>query len=207
MGMERTSRAEIRSRRIFHWIAPFYGMFFTRQARYYATLLDKAQWEIDLSGIRTVLDVGCGTGALCSVMSRRGFAVTGVDPVRRMLDIAARRLDGTGVVLLKGNVLEGLPFENGSLDLVIASYVAHGMNAVDRRTLYAEMNRIARNLVIFHDYNHRRSVVTDLIEWLEGGDYFAFIRDARTEMKAAFQDVRVLDVGKRASWYVCVPKA
>ena len=205
MEMERPSRTESRSRRIFHWIAPLYGLFFDRQARHYATVLETAQSGLDLSGIRTVLDVGCGTGALCSVLVRTGRAVTGIDPVRRMLDIAERRLAGTGVVLLQENVLEGLPFENGSFDLVIASYVAHGMSLGDRRTLYAEMSRIARNLVILHDYNHRRSVVTDLVEWLEGGDYFAFVRNVRTELKAAFQDARVLDVGKRASWYVCVP--
>jgi hypothetical protein len=71
--------------------------------------------------------------------------------------------------------------------------------------MYAEMGRIARKLVVFHDYNQRRSIVTDLVEWLEGGDYFGFIQKARAEMKDRFLDVRVLDVGKRAAWYVCVP--
>jgi ubiquinone/menaquinone biosynthesis C-methylase UbiE len=205
MGNGSGSRSMSRSSRVFHWIAPFYGLFFDRQARHYAVVLEEVQKSIDLSGCHAVLDVGCGTGALCSVFRRRGLAVTGVDPVQRMLDVAARKLRGCAVDLIQASVLEGIPVADRSFDLVIASYVAHGLKEDERRAMYAEMGRIARKLVVFHDYNQRRSIVTDLVEWLEGGDYFGFIQMARAEMKDHFLDVCVLDVGKRAAWYICVP--
>jgi ubiquinone/menaquinone biosynthesis C-methylase UbiE len=41
---------------------------------------------------RSVLDLGCGTGALCCALAERGHAVTGVDPAGAMLDVARRKL-------------------------------------------------------------------------------------------------------------------
>jgi ubiquinone/menaquinone biosynthesis C-methylase UbiE len=38
-----------------------------------------------------VLDLGCGTGALCCALAERGHSVTGVDPAGPMLAIAAKR--------------------------------------------------------------------------------------------------------------------
>jgi len=67
------------------------------------------------------------------------------------------------------------------------------------------MSRITRNYVIIHDYNSEKSLVTSIIEWLEGGDYFRFILNAEEEMQKYFKEVRVIDVDKRASWYICKP--
>ena len=202
-----------RSNRIFSGIAPLYGLFFARQKRHYAAVLDDVRSSVDLSLYMSVLDVGCGTGALGSVLSDRGFAVTGVDPVRGMLDIAARKLAGASagkpsanpVALVQASVLERLPFDDNSFDVAIASYVAHGLSAPDRQRMYAEMGRVARHLVVFHDYNMHRALLTDIAEWLEGGDYFEFIKAARSEMEQNFRSVRVVDVGPHAAWYVCVP--
>jgi ubiquinone/menaquinone biosynthesis C-methylase UbiE len=40
---------------------------------------------------RTVLDLGCGTGALCCALAERGHEITGVDPAAAMLDVARRK--------------------------------------------------------------------------------------------------------------------
>ncbi len=196
---------DVRSLRVFSWIAPVYGLFYQRQKRHYESVLDAVLPQIDLSPYRSVLDVGCGTGALCAVLSQRGHTVTGIDPVRKMLAIAASHTLENPVGLVRASVLERLPFDDKSFDVVIASYVAHGLKEDDRKVMYAEMDRIARYLVVFHDYNHRRAIITDLVEWFEGGDYFNFVKKARPEMKAHFRDVRVIDVSKRAAWYICVP--
>jgi ubiquinone/menaquinone biosynthesis C-methylase UbiE len=196
---------DTRSNRIFSGIAPVYGLFFDRQRRHYDAVLNDVHNALDLPAQASVLDVGCGTGALCSALNERGFVVTGVDPVRRMLDIAARKLAGKPVDLVQASVLERLPFADKSFDLAIASYVAHGMSKPEREIMYAEMSRVARRLVVFHDYNTKRSLLTDFAECLEGGDYFAFIKSARAEMERNFRTVRVLDVGPHAAWYVCEP--
>ena len=190
---------------VFHWIAPIYGLFYASQRRRYAAVLDMAQHEVDLSGYRTIIDVGCGTGALCSVLSQRGFVVTGVDPVKRMLTIAATKQEDGAVEFVQASVLETMPFEDRAFDVSIASYVAHGLRECERETMYAEMSRVTKHLVIIYDYNGKRSLLTDAIERLEGGDYFSFIRNARAEMEKHFRGVRVVDVGERAAWYVCRP--
>jgi len=196
-----------RSRRVFSWIAPIYGLFYRRQVRHYEAVLDAVRPEVDLGRHASILDVGCGTGALCAVLSRRGHETTGVESVQRMLDIAEGHALENPVTYVRASVLDRLPFEDGRFDVAMACYVAHGLSAADRRTMYAEMARVARSLVILHDYNERRSLLTDIAERLEGGDYFAFIRTVRSELLDAFAEVRVIPVGPMASWYVCVPRS
>lgn len=190
---------------LFDLIAPIYGLFYDYQKKHYSSILDKAQNELDLSSYQTVIDVGCGTGALCSVLNQRGFTVTGVDPARKMLNIARKKQENKAIKFIKASGLERLPFEDKSFDVSIASYVAHGLKADERKIMYAEMSRISKYLVVIYDYNENRSVITDIIEWLEGGDYFNFIKEAEREMKEYFHDVRVIDATLRAAWYVCAP--
>src|SRR5215471_5871396 len=39
----------------------------------------------------SVLDLGCGTGALCCALAERGHRVTGVEPAAAMLEVARRK--------------------------------------------------------------------------------------------------------------------
>lgn len=167
---------------------------------------------MDLTSYGTVLDVGCGTGALCSVLSGKGLVVTGVDLAERMLDIARRQPENKNVAFIQANVLERLPFGDKYFDISIASYVAHGMQQSDRKRMYSEMSRVTRDKVIIYDYNQKRALMTSMIEWLERGDYFRFIKDAENEMrncvsdmKGCFSEVKVVDVDTRASWYISTP--
>ncbi|MEL7658427.1 MAG: hypothetical protein AAGU75_21255, partial [Bacillota bacterium] len=82
------------------------------------------------------------------------------------------------------------------------SFVAHGLQPEERKVLYREMYRITKHLIIIYDYNERRSILTNVIEWLEGGDYFNFIKTVKVELEECFQDVQVLDLGEHASCYV-----
>lgn len=52
-------------------------------------------WSADPAGVRTVLDVCCGTGRLAAELLLRGFAVTGVDASPAMLGLARIRLGGS----------------------------------------------------------------------------------------------------------------
>ena len=199
--------------RLFDTIAPIYGLFFHWQRRRFLRIMEDMQKELDLSGYNTALDVGCGTGALCSVLSDKGLKVTGVDPAARMLSAAGGRPENKGVTFIRASALERLPFEDKSFDIVIASYVAHGLQKEGRKKLYAQMGRLARNKVVIHDYNQNRSPLISLIEWLEHGDYFGFIKAARDEMENCFSDMRqcfafvqVADVGPNAAWYICTPR-
>lgn len=202
-----------RDNRLFNRIASVYALFYPLQQRSYARIIDQAKQRFDLTQFDSVVDVGCGTGALCSVLKSRGMAVTGVDPAVNMLRAARKKPGNAGITFIEADVLKTLPFADDAFDLAIASYVAHGLPASERRRMYAEMSRIAKQWVIIHDYNANRSWPTTLIEWLEGGDYFHFIKHAEPEMKhcvdemkACFSQVDVIKVGARASWYMCRPR-
>jgi len=197
---------EIKKNRLFDRIAPIYGLFYYYQKRHYNAVLDEVQNELDFSTYKSIIDVGCGTGALCSVFNQRGFEVTGIDPAQKMLNIAMNKQENKEVEFIYASALERLPFEDNSFDVSVASYVVHGLKGYERKIIYAEMSRITKQLVIIYDYNETRSVLTNIIEWLEGGDYFNFIRKAKSEIKESFRDIHVIDVGLRAAWYVCVPE-
>ena len=198
---------------LFNTIAPLYGLFYQKQKRRYREIVRHAARELNLVGNESILDVGCGTGALCSVLREAGFSVTGIDPAQNMLAVAKRQPENEDIRFLQANALERLPFEDKSFDLSIASYVAHGLQKSERMKLYAEMRRITREKVILFDYNQNRSLMTSLVEWLEQGDYFRFIKNPKgemesclSEMESCFSEVRVFDVDKRAAWYVCTPR-
>jgi len=198
---------------LFNFIAPVYGLFYNKQKNRYREVIRSAVSEWTSSGYHSILDVGCGTGALCSALNEAGLSVTGVDPAENMLAIASRQPENQEIRFLQANALERLPFADKSFDLSIASYVAHGMQKSERMKLYAEMSRVTSGRVIIYDYNQNRSLMTSFVEWLEHGDYFRFIKnpksdmeDCVSEMGKCFSEVRVIDVDKRAAWYVCTPR-
>ncbi len=195
----------VRKKSVFDLIAPVYGLFYQYQKKHYHSVISDIEDKLCLSAYSNVIDIGCGTGALCAVLHQKGLTVTGIEPVQKMLDVAMRNNVGQNIRFVKADVLERLPFGDKSFDIAIASYVAHGLKADERLAMYAEMERITKHLVIIYDYNKNRSMLTNAVEWLEGGDYFSFIRIAADEMATVFPEIRVTDVGARAAWYVCIP--
>ena len=200
------------SNNLFNSIAPIYGLFYDMQKSRYWTVIDKASNELDLTAYDTVLDVGCGTGALCSILHEKGLVVTGIDPANKMIKIAENKPENQSITFIQANVLEQLPFKDKLFDLSIAFYVAHGLQKNERKRLYVEMSRVTKSKVIIYDYNQKRTLLTSIIEWLEHGDYFHFIKEAESEMKncvfemkECFSEVRVVDVGSKAAWYICTP--
>jgi len=190
---------------VFDFIAPAYGLFFNMQRRSFREVLDRLGEDIGFDKRKRILDVGCGTGALVSVLSEGKRTVWGIDNSEKMLQIARKRLSGEDVELFGGNASSELPFRDKSFDMSIASHVAHGMAKNDRISMYREMQRVTDGIVVIHDYNKVRSVMTSIVEKLEGGDYFEFIKDPDGEMREVFSSVRILEAGKRSAWYVCTP--
>lgn len=197
---------------LFNSIAPIYGLFYEMQKKRYREVINRCLEELDLNLFDTVLDVGCGTGALCSVLNKKGLVVTGIDPAEKMLRVAKRQPENKTITFIQANVLEQLPFENKLFDISIASYVAHGLQKNEREKMYAEMSRVTKSKVIIYDYNQKRGLLTSIIEWLEHGDYFHFIKVAKDEMEQCvsemgecFSEVKVVDVDSKAAWYICTP--
>ncbi|RJE48994.1 MULTISPECIES: class I SAM-dependent methyltransferase [unclassified Dehalobacter] len=193
---------------LFNKIAAIYGLFFNWQVRNYRHVLNNIKEELDFSTYQSIIDIGCGTGALCKVLLEYGVEVTGLDPAEAMLAIAAKKTGitkpfGPSIRFIHGDVLKGLPFRDQSFDLAITSYVAHGLMLKERITLYNEMKRIAKYTAILFDYNEHRSLITDIAEWLEGGDYFSFIKNIKDELMNQFGNLKVINTGKRSAMYIC----
>ena len=198
---------------LFNLIAPVYGLFYNKQKNRYREVIAGFTRDWQQSDYQSILDIGCGTGALCSALNEAGLTVTGVDPAQHMLSIARRQTQDQDIQFLAANAVEGLPFADKSFDLSIASYVAHGLQKSERIKLYSEMRRVTKGKVILYDYNQNRSPLTSFVEWLEHGDYFGFIQnpkgemeDCVTELEKCFSDVIYVDVDKRAAWYICTPR-
>lgn len=193
---------------LFNRIANIYGLFYNLQVKNYRRILSNVKSEFDISLYQSAIDIGCGTGALCKALQEHGLAMTGLDPAEAMLAIAAKKTRKPkpfepAIQFVQGDVLEGLPFNNQSFDIAITSYVAHGLMPLVRMSLYQEMKRVARHTAIFIDYNEQRSLLTDIIEWLEGGDYFNFIRSVKVELSENFGGLRVIRTGPRSAMYIC----
>jgi len=189
---------------LFNKIAPVYRMFFDYQVKNYRTVLDKAKSNICIPDHSRFLDIGCGTGALSFALFEHGYSVTGVDAAPGMVRQAKELNARNNITFTVGNVLNGLAYNSKSFDIAISSYVAHGMDKMDRKRLYNEASRLAKAMIVFHDYNKKRSLITDLAEWLEGGDYFNFIKIVESELKEQFGNVQVLNISKNSAWYVVV---
>lgn len=191
------------SKFLFNTIAPVYGLFFDFQVRKYRKVIHENKSLFNR--YEKVLDIGCGTGAMCFVLNEFQMGVTGVDPAEKMLRIAKHKNKLNNNAFIQSDILKKLPFDDKAFDISIASFVAHGMKVDDRIKMYDEMSRLTKNKIIFYDYNTKRSMLSDIIEWLENGDYFNFIKYAEKEMNDYFKDVEIINVDTMASLYVCTP--
>jgi SAM-dependent methyltransferase len=87
---------------------------------------------VDLAHINlgdTVLDVGCGTGAVtmpAKLRSRPQGQVIGIDPAPEMIAEARRKADRAGLAIdYRVAATEALPFPDATFDVVLSSLMMH----------------------------------------------------------------------------------
>lgn len=89
----------------------------------------------------THLDIGCGYGACCEALRRRGYASTGVDPSPDSIAAASREFpDNTFFTASLGD--RGLPEIQGAFDLVTLNDVLEHVVSPDR--LMQEVGRLTK---------------------------------------------------------------
>lgn len=183
---------------LFNRIAPVYAWFYRHQRRGYAHAVDRITTDHPKGS--TLLDVGCGTGALSSLLSTH-FTVSAVDGASRMIDQAKRLHTGDPIAFTVGDVLTGLPFPNQHFDVVIASFVLHGLSPTDRLKVLDELSRLAKVEVVILDYSTGRHPLIDVVERLENGHYFSFIATFTDTLKARYPIVTITALTSTSALY------
>ena len=100
----------------------------------------------------TVLDVGCGTGALAASIQRAGFEAVGVDASPAMLTTARE----SGVAAAYAAYSTALPFQDDTFDLALSVATMHHLETSERvAATIGEMGRVVRSggLVVIWDHN------------------------------------------------------
>jgi len=75
----------------------------------------------------TILDVGCGPGDLAAMLSERipEARILGLDLSSSMVELARRKATGDGRLRFEVGDVASLPFESGSIDLVVSTLSLH----------------------------------------------------------------------------------
>ncbi len=98
-------------------------------------------WSVDAGGVRSVLDLCCGTGLLAGELIGRGYRVVGVDASEAMLAVARKRL-GPETVLSR-MTLPDLTLE-GVFDAAVCT--VDGFNYLTPEELRLTMGAVADRL-------------------------------------------------------------
>ena len=100
-----------------------------------------------------VLDIGCGTGTLVVLLKRRypTAQIVGLDPDPKALRRAEKKVRRAGVaVQLDEGFADELPYETGTFDRVLSSFMLHHLEDQDREKMLREVLRVLKPGGSFH---------------------------------------------------------
>lgn len=113
---------------------------FTRALR---PLVEQAELRSD----HTVLDIGCGTGALALLIKdmHPDVAVTAIDPDPRALARAERKARQAGVAIrFDRGFGDALPYPDQAFDRVFSSMMLHHVPRAEKQGLLSEVRRVLK---------------------------------------------------------------
>lgn len=187
---------------LFDLIAPAYALFFKVQLRLYRGALKRRPEFLTGESLR-ILDLGCGTGALAGALLELGHVVTGIDGSRNMVRIASRFHSMPQARFQQANLLAPeLDLSAFTPDLVVTSLVLHGLAGDQRDRVLDRVRTSGAKALLILDYGARRNVLINLIEWLEGGDYFRFVHDFPAELAEKFGEYETARIHRFFKWYI-----
>ena len=100
-----------------------------------------------------VLDLGCGTGTLVVLLKRKypTAQIVGVDPDPKALQRAQKKVRRAGVaVQLDEGFADELPYEAGTFDRVLSSFMLHHLEEQEREKTLREVLRVLKPAGTFH---------------------------------------------------------
>ena len=107
--------------------------------------------RLSLEGVsvKTVLDVGTGTGIFAQAFTKAGLAVAGIDTNPDYLEIARRHV---AAAEFRQGAAEAIPFEDGVFDLVFLGHVLHEADDPPRALMEARRVGLRRVSVLEWPY-------------------------------------------------------
>lgn len=89
---------------------------------------------------KTIVDLGCGTGATLALLAPVAGRVIGVDREEAMLAVAEERVAGLTNIELRRGLLDALPLDDTSVDLALCQLVLHHVRELP--PVYQEVSRV-----------------------------------------------------------------
>ena len=100
-----------------------------------------------------VLDLGCGTGTLVVLLKRKYATaeIVGIDPDPKALRRAEKKVRRAGVaVQLDEGFSDELPYDDGTFDRVLSSFMLHHLEEHERENTLREVLRVLKPAGTFH---------------------------------------------------------
>jgi SAM-dependent methyltransferase len=137
--------------------AEFWDRFFRRRLDSGDDLDWKGVWTAPFlvplreAGVRTILELGCGTGNDAARLAGEGYVVTAIDVSGEAIRQAKARF-GSAVRFMVADMTQQLAFPDGSFDAVMSNVAMHMFPDGVTRVLFAEVGRLVRagGLFVFH---------------------------------------------------------
>jgi SAM-dependent methyltransferase len=103
------------------------------------------------AGVRTIVELGCGTGNDAARLAAEGYTVTAIDLSGEAVDQARARY-GSMARFMVADMTQQLPFPGGSFDAVMSNVAMHMFPDHVTRAVFAEVGRLVRpaGLFVFH---------------------------------------------------------
>ena len=103
------------------------------------------------AGVRTILELGCGTGNDAARLAAEGYSVTAIDVSGVAIGQAQARF-GSLARFLVADMTRRLPFPDGSFDTVMSNVAMHMFPDEVTRAVFAQVGRLVRagGMFVFH---------------------------------------------------------
>jgi len=106
----------------------------------------------ELSGYRTILDAGVGTGRFAKPLQDNGFEIVGIDIAKKMINKASEK----GVCnLLLGDACF-VPFKDGSFDVALCVHLLHLISGWE--TALHEICKVTKDIMVSIHYTRRNPI-------------------------------------------------
>jgi SAM-dependent methyltransferase len=137
--------------------AEFWDQFFRRRLASSNDLDWEGLWTepflapLREAGVRTILELGCGTGNDAARLAAAGYSVTAIDLSGEAVDQARARY-GSMARFVVADMTQRLSFPSGSFDAVMSNVAMHMFPDGVTRAVFAEVERVVRpgGLFLFH---------------------------------------------------------